>query len=123
MGWFGRDLIRDLTDPYHKVQTPGENITHDYFGYFDIWGLKDFGNDVLGSGPADRDQRAARRGQEGLSARRTCPRSRTSAAGSTSGTCSGSCPTTTSTGSRTCGSSSRSPTSPTATSSKNTTSG
>lgn len=52
MGWFGRDLIRDLTDPYHKVQTPGQSFTYDYFGYFDIWGLKDFGNDVLGSGPA-----------------------------------------------------------------------
>ena len=22
MGWFGRDLIRDLTDPYHTVRTP-----------------------------------------------------------------------------------------------------
>lgn len=52
MGWFGRDLIRDLTDPYHKIRTPGQNFTHDYFGYFDIWGLKDSGNDVLGSGPA-----------------------------------------------------------------------
>ena len=52
MGWFGRDLIRDLTDPYHKIRTPGEHITYDYFGYFDIWGLKDEGIDVLGSGPA-----------------------------------------------------------------------
>ena len=52
MGWFGRDLIRDLTDPYHKVRTPGQNVTYDYFGYFDVWGLKDSGNDVLGSGPA-----------------------------------------------------------------------
>ncbi|MGC8640606.1 MAG: hypothetical protein ACP5XB_12090, partial [Isosphaeraceae bacterium] len=52
MGWFGSDLIRDLTDPYHKIRTPGEHITYDYFGYFDIWGLKDGGNDVLGSGPA-----------------------------------------------------------------------
>jgi hypothetical protein len=52
MGWFGRDLLRDLRDPYHREKTPGQSITHDYFGYFDIWGLKDFGNDVLGSGPA-----------------------------------------------------------------------
>jgi hypothetical protein len=52
MGWFGRDLVRDLTDPYHKVQTPGQSFTYDYFGYFDIWGLKDSANDVLGSGPA-----------------------------------------------------------------------
>jgi hypothetical protein len=52
MGWFGRDLIRDLTDPYHRVRNPDENFTRSYFGYFDIWGLKDGGNDVLGSGPA-----------------------------------------------------------------------
>ena len=52
MGWFGRDLFRDLRDPYHREKTPGESITHDYFGYFDVWGLKDAGNDVLGSGPA-----------------------------------------------------------------------
>ena len=52
LGWFGRDLFRDLTDPYHKIRTPGEHITYDYFGYMDIWGLKDQGIDVLGSGPA-----------------------------------------------------------------------
>ncbi len=52
IGWFGRDLIRDLTDPYHKNPNAAQNITYDYFGYFDIWGLKDSGNDVLGSGPA-----------------------------------------------------------------------
>ena len=26
MGWFGRDLIRDLTDPYHKIKTPGRSL-------------------------------------------------------------------------------------------------
>jgi hypothetical protein len=52
MGWFGRDLIRDLTDPYHRIRAPGDHITYNYFGFFDIWGLKDGGNDVLGSGPA-----------------------------------------------------------------------
>ena len=52
IGWFGHDLIRDLTDPYHKVPNPDQNFTYDYFGYFDIWGLRDYGNDVLGSGPA-----------------------------------------------------------------------
>jgi len=52
LGWFGSDLIRDLTDPYHKLPAPGKSFTYDYFGYFDIWGLKDQGNDVLGSGPA-----------------------------------------------------------------------
>ncbi|WP_246196127.1 LPS-assembly protein LptD [Aquisphaera giovannonii] len=52
LGWFGNDLINDLTDPYHRIKAPGEHITKDYFGYLDIWGLKDSGNDVLGSGPA-----------------------------------------------------------------------
>jgi hypothetical protein len=52
MGWFGNDLIRDLTDPYHKLPAPEKSFTYDYFGYFDIWGLRDYGNDVLGSGPA-----------------------------------------------------------------------
>ena len=28
------------------------NITYNYFGYFNIWGLQDFGTDVLGQGPA-----------------------------------------------------------------------
>jgi hypothetical protein len=53
MGWFGDDLIRDLIDPYHEHRTTDDaHITHNYFGYFDIWGLKDAGIDVLGTGPA-----------------------------------------------------------------------
>jgi hypothetical protein len=53
MGWFGDDLIRDLMDPYHERRTSDDaHITHNYFGYFDIWGLKDSGIDVLGTGPA-----------------------------------------------------------------------
>jgi hypothetical protein len=52
MGWFGTDLIRDLNDPYHKDLNPPEHFTKNYFGYFDIWGLKDGGIDVLGTGPA-----------------------------------------------------------------------
>jgi hypothetical protein len=52
IGWYGNDLIRDLTDPYHKLRRAPENFTKDYFGYFDIWGLKDSGIDNLGSGPA-----------------------------------------------------------------------
>ena len=51
MGWFGNDLWRDLTDPYHKGP-PQENYTQNYFGYFDVYGLQDLGTDVLGSGPA-----------------------------------------------------------------------
>ncbi len=65
IGWFGRDLVRDLTDPYHKVPNPSQSITYDYFGYFDIWGLKDFGNDVLGSGPAVVTQGPAGAGKRG----------------------------------------------------------
>ncbi len=52
MGWYGSDLIRDLQDPYRKDRNPSDNFTKNYFGYFDIWGLKDAGVDVLGTGPA-----------------------------------------------------------------------
>jgi hypothetical protein len=52
MGWFGTDLIRDLMDPYHNLRNPDQHFTHNYFGYFDLWGLKDAGVDVLGTGPA-----------------------------------------------------------------------
>jgi len=65
IGWFGRDLVHDLTDPYHKVPNPSQSITYDYFGYFDIWGLRDYGNDVLGSGPAVVTQGPAGAGKKG----------------------------------------------------------
>jgi hypothetical protein len=52
IGWFGRDIIKDLRDPYHKDPSKASNITYDYFGYFNIFGLKDYGTDVLGAGPA-----------------------------------------------------------------------
>jgi hypothetical protein len=51
LGWFGRDFFRDLSDPYHQ-QRGVETVTKEYFGFFDIWGLRDFGTDVLGTGPA-----------------------------------------------------------------------
>ncbi|MBX6315036.1 MAG: hypothetical protein IRY99_19295, partial [Isosphaeraceae bacterium] len=52
IGFFGKDLIGDLTDPYRKNQVPNE-VDYPYFGYFDIWGLPhDSGVDVLGPGPA-----------------------------------------------------------------------
>ncbi|WZO98096.1 hypothetical protein EP7_005151 [Isosphaeraceae bacterium EP7] len=38
IGWFGKDLI--------------PNYASEYFGYFDVWGLNDYGMDVLGGGPA-----------------------------------------------------------------------
>jgi len=65
IGWFGRDLFNDLADPYHKLRNPTQSITYDYFGYFDIWGLRDFGNDVLGSGPAIVTQGPAGAGKRG----------------------------------------------------------
>ncbi len=53
LGWSGRDLFADIMDPYRKKAPPaGEAIPEGYFGYFDIWGLKDAGVDNLGSGPA-----------------------------------------------------------------------
>jgi hypothetical protein len=52
IGWYGTDLFRDLMDPYHRNRPPADTITDSYFGYFDIWGLKDAAYDVLGTGPA-----------------------------------------------------------------------
>ena len=52
LGWFGADLLADLRDPYRRNRLSQQTITHDYFGYFDIWGLRDSGIDVLGPGPA-----------------------------------------------------------------------
>ena len=122
IGWFGSDLIRDLSDPYHKVRNAEQSPTHDYFGYFDIWGLHDTGIDVLGSGPAIVTNGPPARARSATSGRAS-RRSRTSAAGSTCATCSGSSPTTRSTSTRTFGSSSRPRTAPTVTSSRSTTSG
>jgi hypothetical protein len=52
IGWFGTDFFRDLSDPYHRNPAAPSTITQQYMGYFDIWGLKDFGTDVLGTGYA-----------------------------------------------------------------------
>jgi len=52
IGWFGSDLFNDLADPYDKVKGEAPSVTKDYFGYFDIWGLYDYGRDILGTGPA-----------------------------------------------------------------------
>lgn len=49
-GWFGNDLIGNLTDPYGRGT--GRNVDQPYFGYIDLWGIYDKGVDVLGSGPA-----------------------------------------------------------------------
>lgn len=53
IGWFGRDFLSDLRDPYRRDRSRSDEAGPDgYFGYFDIWGLRDDGIDVLGSGPA-----------------------------------------------------------------------
>ncbi|MBV8317600.1 MAG: hypothetical protein JOZ53_21885 [Planctomycetaceae bacterium] len=54
IAWFGKDFLRDLTDPYHRRKDPvaSSSSPDGYFGYFDIWGLHDSGVDDLGSGPA-----------------------------------------------------------------------
>ncbi len=51
IGWFGRDLIDNITDPYNRDRNRPER-DYPYFGYLDIWGLKDHGWDTLGGGPA-----------------------------------------------------------------------
>jgi hypothetical protein len=51
-GWFGQDFLADLSDPYHRQRPMLETFTKSYFGYFEIWGLRDYGTDVLGTGPA-----------------------------------------------------------------------
>jgi hypothetical protein len=50
IGWFGRDLVGDLRDPYRKGTA--SDVDRPYFGYFDVWGILDHHNDVLGTGPA-----------------------------------------------------------------------
>jgi hypothetical protein len=50
LGWYGRDVIRDILDPYRKPSRDDADLP--YFGYFDIWGIRDGGRDVLGTGPA-----------------------------------------------------------------------
>ena len=50
IGWFGKDLLRDLRDPYRRDRNAPDTFTKGYNGYFDIWGLEDFGKDDLGQG-------------------------------------------------------------------------
>jgi len=53
IGWFGKDFLSDLSDPYRKKRRVGPQPGPDgYYGYLDMWGLIDDGIDVLGSGPA-----------------------------------------------------------------------
>ena len=51
-GWFGKGFLNDLRDPYRRNKRANADPGGDYFGYFDVWGLRDNGQDVLGGGPA-----------------------------------------------------------------------
>lgn len=51
IGWFGRDVLGDLTDPYGQ-RAGAPTVDRPYFGYFDLWGILEHHNDVLGTGPA-----------------------------------------------------------------------
>lgn len=53
IGWFGKDFLSDLFDPYRRNKRLSDQVGPDgYFGYLDMWGLRDDGIDVLGTGPA-----------------------------------------------------------------------
>ncbi|WP_406695407.1 hypothetical protein V5E97_30730 [Singulisphaera sp. Ch08] len=53
IGWFGKDFVSDLFDPYRRNIRETDRVGPDgYFGYLDMWGLRDDGIDVLGTGPA-----------------------------------------------------------------------
>ncbi len=52
IGWYGRDLINDIKDPFHKDKTLKPSPLTNYAGYFDIYGLFDGSRDVLGGGLA-----------------------------------------------------------------------
>jgi hypothetical protein len=51
IGWFGRDLVDNLLDPYNQVKN-GRRVNYPYYGYLDLWGLRDSGRDDIGPGPA-----------------------------------------------------------------------
>jgi len=51
-GWYGKDLLNDIRDPYHKNPTTPPSALTSYSGYSDVFGLFDGSRDVLGGGPA-----------------------------------------------------------------------
>ena len=65
LSWFGRDLIGEVSDPYAKDRR-GRNVDHPYFGYLDLWGIKDMGRDILGPGPAVVTNGPANAGKAGF---------------------------------------------------------
>ncbi|WP_435010428.1 hypothetical protein P12x_001696 [Tundrisphaera lichenicola] len=52
IGWYGKDLINDIRDPFHKQKKLTPSALSSYAGYFDVYGLFDGSRDVLGGGPA-----------------------------------------------------------------------
>ncbi len=55
IGWFGKDFVSDLFDPYRRVKRVRDDVGPDgYFGYLDMWGLRDDGIDVTRHRAGDR---------------------------------------------------------------------
>ncbi len=84
IGWYGKDLLRDLRDPYRLDRNAPETFTKAYNGYFDIWGLQDNGTvtdnggvlkgpDVLGQGYAIITNGPPGAGKDGISRSSSVP--------------------------------------------------
>ena len=124
MGWYRRRPDPRLARiRIASSATPDQHFTHNYFGYFDIWGLKDAGIDVLGTGPAIVTNGPAGAGKAGFQRSADPPFQSDRGTARPSATISDSFPKTKTTPSTSCDSSSKSAMPPTETSSRNTTSG
>ncbi len=84
IGWFGKDLLRDLRDPYRQDRNAPDTFTKSYNGYFDIWGLQDNGTvtttngvlqgpDILGQGYAIITNGPPGAGKDGISRSHSVP--------------------------------------------------
>ncbi len=52
MGWNGVDLGNDLANPYRYPRRMDPSGLYNYYGYLNVYFLRDYGVDDLGSGPA-----------------------------------------------------------------------
>jgi hypothetical protein len=84
IGWYGKDLLRDLNDPYRTDRNAPDTFTKAYNGYFDIWGLQDNGTvtinngvlqgpDILGQGYAIITNGPPGAGKDGISRASSVP--------------------------------------------------
>ena len=93
IGWFGRDLIRDLTDPYHKIRDAGRAHHPRLLRLLRHLGpARTAGNDVLGPGPAIVTNGPPGAGKRGFQRSDVPAVPGDPRAGSTSATCSRSSP-------------------------------